>query len=210
MHQQGKKNKSLGVSDCTMISLPHSGWICGEAFTCVKSLVVCSVCAHTHFYFLHVSTHVVQSTLAYACAPYSAECPTLCANASLWLQINNSGSWHSWVELLLFMVGIGTDRWLLLILRSCKKKPAVLDAFMFVSTLHPPCPLLYHPWLLLLRSCPCSCRLCPLHLWASLCIIISVSLSTFPHVSGSLRELYPSLCLPYASSPPNMSKALKL
>jgi len=41
-----------------------------------------------------------------------------CVLMQVWSQINNSERWHSWVESPLFMAGIGTDTWLLLILSS--------------------------------------------------------------------------------------------
>lgn len=67
--------------------------------------------------------HVVQSKQANVPVPHSAECPTLSTNASLWLWINNSECWQSWVEPLLFIVGTGTGRWLLSILRTSRDRP---------------------------------------------------------------------------------------
>lgn len=57
---------------------------------------------------MHVHTHTVCASLNRQMCPY----PIVCANASLWLWINNSEYWHSRVEPLLFMVGDGTNRWL--------------------------------------------------------------------------------------------------
>lgn len=101
------------------------------------------MCTHTFSLPMCERTHVVQSKQANVPAPRSGECPTLCANASLWLWINNSECWHSRVEpLLLFMVGIGTDRWLVLILRTRRhtappRNHAIFNTFMSVSILHP-------------------------------------------------------------------------
>lgn len=117
---------------------------------------------------------MVQSKQVCACTPqWRVHCTSLCANASLWLWMNNSESWHSWVEPLLFMVGIGTNRWLLLILRTSRhshppRNQAVFNTFMSVSILYPvssPPLCISHTPLFL---CPCSPDLCPLHLWASL------------------------------------------
>lgn len=180
MPEEFSKEKTYRES--TIISPPVSVWICVQESACAKYMHIYCMCAHTHFHFLCVceGTHVVQSKQANVPVPHSGECPTLCANASLWLWINNSECWHSWVEPLLFMVGIGTDRWLLLILRTSRHSPpprnqAVFNTFMSVSIL---CPLsstpLYSALLTPLLLCPCSPDLCPLHLWASLSLPLSL------------------------------------
>lgn len=113
-------------------------------------------------------------------------------------EINNSECWHSWVEPRLFMVGIGTDRWLLLILRSSTHSPpprnqAGINIRMSLSS------VVYNPLLQNMHPtpplpCPCSPDLCPLHLWESSCLSLSlslciVSLSISPYVSLSLLTL---------------------
>lgn len=109
------------------IPLPVSLGMLAKVCVCV-----CVKCLHAHFVCAHEqifpsclkALHVVRSKQANLPAPHSGEYPTLWANASLWSWINNSESWHSWVEPLLFMVGIGSDRWLLLILRTSRQHSA--------------------------------------------------------------------------------------
>lgn len=135
-------------------------------------------------------------------APHSGECRTLSANASLWLWINYSEHWHHWVELLLFMVGIGTDRWLLLILRTCRHSPpprkqAVFRTIMLVSIPHPltSTPLLsthlmfsnhsFYASVLLISICehlffPLYHLHLPFFISACLCLPVLCSVSLFP------------------------------
>lgn len=126
------------------------------------SLRAYAACAHTQIF-----TSCARERAKCSPAPHGGEHLTLWANASLGLWMNNSECWHSWAEPLLFMVGIGTDRWLLLILRTSRQcsaqRRAVFSTFMSVCDLH-----LNH---LLpstaLHSSKFSSHLCPLPLRAS-------------------------------------------
>lgn len=156
-----------------------------------------NICMHTKSYFLCESARMWLSLSRQLC-PHPAEwsAPHCALMQVCGCEINNSECWHSWVEPRLFMVGIGTDRWLLLILRSSThslppRNQAVINIRMSLSS------VIYNPLLQHMHPtpplpCPCSPDLCPLHLWASSCLSLSlciVSLSISPHVSLSLLTL---------------------
>lgn len=135
-------------------------------------------------HFLHVNTGMLYSRSRQMCLY-----PTVRANASLWLWINNSACWHRWVEPLLFMVGIRIDRWLLVILRStdacfCQvaRQSSTLSSFSPAFSTHQPS--------MLLTCRPCRVLACPISV-LSICenpslsfCVICLSLYALPNVSG--------------------------
>lgn len=120
-----------------------------------RSVHVLNLCAHV----LYVHRSVCSSI--FACIP-GGESPTLFTNASLWLWINNSESWHSWVEPLLFMVGSGIDRWLFLILRSSRDSPPPWNQGVFITFMSVSFLQLYPPLICVPKAscmaCACSQR----------------------------------------------------